>query len=364
MTTATRYIRLAVALAAATAALAPGSVCAQSADAQKLFLDGKQLWDKGKHAQACEKFEASERIDPAPGTEVNVARCREEDHRYASAWVLYRTAADTFKHRGAKARASLARKQADTIESKLVYLTIAVPRNSRVDGLVIKRNGTTVDPGLWNQRAPVDPDEYTITAEASGYEPWSKSVEVNTRSETVVVPPLEKRRTPPAESRREVRSAAVGPDEPGAAEPRREVRTAAAGSDESSGARDPGAGGAEAGAAPSRGTGTRKLPLVLAAVGVAAAGAGVGLGLHANTLERRTDGLCDATTCKTQQAASDNRSARQYALAADIGFAAGGVAVVSAVALWLLGAPSSRDTVAIVPALDATQVGISFARSF
>jgi hypothetical protein len=345
-TTATSCIRLAVALAAATAALAPRSVCAQSADAEALFLGGKRLWDNGQIAKACDKFEASERIDPAPGTEVNLARCREKKHRLASAWALYRTAAATFKHRGDKAREAQARKQADGIEPDLVYLTIIVPEDARVDGLVIKRNGTTIEAASWNERVPVDPDEYTISAEAPGYRPWNTSVLVKTRSKKVEVPPLEKRReAPPAELPRGVGSAAVGPDE-------------------LSGAREPGVGGAEAGTAPSRWTGKRKLSLVLAAVGVAAGGAGIGLGLHARDLERQADPSCNATTCTTRPAAADNRSAHNYAIAADIGFAAGGVAVVGAVTLWLLGAPASRDTVAIVPTLDATHVGISFARSF
>lgn len=158
-------------------------------------------------------------------------------------------------------------------------------------------------------------------------------------------PRLDKRRAPPAEPRREVRSAAVEPDAP-------------------AGGRDREVGGAEAGAAPSRWTGKRKLALVLTAVGVAATGAGVGLGLHASTLERKADGLCSQSVCNNPDGVNLNRSARSYALAANISYAAGGVAVVGAAALWLLGAPASRETIAIFPTLDATRVGIGFARSF
>ena len=346
MTTATSCIRLAVALAVATAALAPRSVCAQSADAEALFLEGKRLWNKGKSAQACDKFEASERIDPAPGTEVNLARCREKNHRLASAWALYRTAAATFKHRGDKAREVAARKQADKIEPDLVYLTIAVPENARVDGLVIQRNGTAVDAAIWNQRVPVDPDEYTISAEAPGHRPWSKSVVVETRSEKLEVPPLQKRPAPPAEPRREVRSAAAGADEP-------------------SGARDRGMG-AEAGSAPSRWTGKRKLSIALAAVGVAAAGAAIGLGIHANQLESQSDAICSDPTCHSREAVDLNGSARHYAFAANIGYVAGGTAVVGAALLWFLGGPrsSSAEPVAVIPSFGAGRVGVVLARSF
>jgi hypothetical protein len=86
----------------------------------------------------------------------------------------------------------------------------------------------------------------------------------------------------------------------------------AVGPDELSGARDAAAGGVEAGAAPSRWTGKRKLSLVLAAVG----GAGLGLGLKASSLARRAEMNCDATTCKTLRAASDSRSAHNYAIPA------------------------------------------------
>ncbi|HEX3481933.1 MAG TPA: hypothetical protein VHT91_43265 [Kofleriaceae bacterium] len=346
MTTATSWIRLAVALAAATAALAPRSVCAQSrADAQELFDEGRRLMTKGDFAQACEKFEASERIDPASGTELNLGLCRKQNKQLASAWAAYRAALATAKRRGDLKKQKEAHRMLADIEPSLLYLTIAVPEDARLDGLVIKRNGAAVDAELWNHRVPVDPDEYTISAEAPGYQPWSTSVVVKIRNKRVEVPPLQKRPPPPPAPRSEVRTAAAGPDEP-------------------SGAREPGVGNAEAGTAPDRWTGKRKLSLVLAAVGVVAGGAGIGLGLKANSLARQADPNCDATACKTPQAASDNRSAHNYAIAADIGFAAGGVAVVSAVALWLLGSPSSRDTVAVVPTLDATHFGVSFARSF
>lgn len=340
MKTATSYIRLTVALAVAAVVLVPRSVRAQSAEAEALFQEGKRLMDKGQTAQACDKFEASERIEPASGTELNLASCRQKNGQLASAWAAYIKTATTAKHNGNARRAAEARKKAAELEPQLIHLTITVAHDVRVDGLVIKRNNTAVDEATWNQRLPVDPDEYTISAEAPGYKPWSTTVVVKTKDQEVEVPALEPR---PVAKRVKA------------------PRTAEPSDGEATAARDR-AAGAEASPAPSRWTGTRKLSLVVAAVGVAAAGAGIGLGIHANTLEHRSG--CSATTCDTTQGVTLNQSAQHYALAADIGFATAGVAVVGAAALWLLGAPSSRDTVAIVPTLDATHVGISFARSF
>jgi hypothetical protein len=343
MKTATSYIRLTVALAVAAAALAPRPAHAQSAEAEAeaLFREGKRLMAKGETAKACEKLEASERIDPAFGAELNLADCREKNGQLATAWAVFLKAAATAKHAGNTQGYIEARKRAAALEPRLVYLTIVVPADSRVDGLVIKRNDTAVDAALWNQRIPVDPAEYTISGEAPGHEPWSTSVLVKTKDKKVEVPVLDKR----PEARR--------------AEPRR------AASD------DAGEPGDRAGAAtdvrppePSRWTGTRKLSVVLAAVGVAAAGGGIGLGLHANSLESQSNALCKTTACTDAHGVDLNKSAKRYALAANIGFATGGVAVVGAAALWLLGGPASRGTVAVFPTLDATRVGISFARSF
>jgi hypothetical protein len=103
---------------------------------------------------------------------------------------------------------------------------------------------------------------------------------------------------------------------------------------------------------------------MLGAVGVAGAGVGLGLGYHARDLENQADAMCPNTACGVQASVDLNKSARRYALAANIGFAAGGVAVVGAVILWFVGAPKSQETVSVIPTLDADHIGITYARSF
>ena len=180
---------------------------------------------------------------------------------------MFVKAAATAKHAGDDAkREAEARRRAAALEPKLVYLTIVVPEDSRVDGLVIKRNDTALDRALWDQRVPVDPDEYTISGEAPGREPWSTSVVVRARNKDkkVEVPVLDKRPEPP----------------------RTEARRVAA---ESSASRDAGDRDAAPPGEPSSFTGRRKLALVVAAVGVAAIGGSVGFGLHAGTVEDQAE---------------------------------------------------------------------------
>jgi hypothetical protein len=135
---------------------------------------------------------------------------------------------------------------------------------------------------------------------------------------------------------------------------------------EPSGEREREAAPVEARPAPSGWTGKRKWAIALAAVSVAASGTGIGLGVHANSLESQADMRCPDTACPDPTAVDQNRSARRYALGANVGFAVGGAALAGAVVLWLVGSPEAprRDEVSIVPTLAGDRVGISLARSF
>lgn len=346
MTTATS-LRLTAVLAVAAAVVLPRPARAQSASAEELFQEGRRLMAKGKTAEACEKFEASDRIEAAIGTELNLAACRDLNGQSASAWAAFKKAAATAKRAGDRNREGEARKKEAALKPRLIRLTIKVSDQAKVDGLVVKRNTTTLEEAEWGLPIPVDPDEYTVSAEAPGYKPWSTTVEVKTRSKTVEIPALDP-------------------------EPKRAEPLHAAG-DDTEDTEHTGAGNREVGAAvgpaPSGWTGRRKLSLVLAVVGVAAAGAGIALGMHANTLESESDDICGHSTCHEADAVALNGSARHYALGANIGFAVGGAAVVGAAVLWFLGAPHAsetarRDNAAVIPSFGAGQVGVAFARSF
>ncbi len=327
----TIVIALALALAAAFAAPAR----AQGAEAETLFREGKRLMKKGQLAKACEKFDAADRLDPTAGTEINLADCREKNGQLATAWAMFVKTAATAKRTGDGAREAEARRRAVALESQLVYLTIEVPEASRIDGLVLKRNDTVLDEALWDQRVPVDPDEYTISGEAPGREPWSTSVVVKTKNKKVEVPVLDKR--PEAKRTAPARSVAAAP-------PDAEVATSPS--------------------EPSSFTGRRKLALAVAAVGVVAAGVGVGFGLKAGSVEDDANAICPASACMDPHAVDLNKTARRDALYANIGFAAGGAAVIGAAVLWFTGSPRPRDAVSIVPSAGAGRVGISFTRSF
>jgi hypothetical protein len=325
--TIARLIAIAVVLAATPAR-------AQSVEAETLFREGKKLLKAGKIAEACDKLDASNRLESSVGTLLNLADCREKNHQLASAWATFDKAASAAKVAHDTKREVEAKRRAKKLEPRLLYLTVAVPDSSRIDGLAITRNGVAVDPELWNQSVPIDRGDYAFTADAPGHVQWKKrvSLEGEAQKATVAVPALDKAETA------EPTPAPVQAHPPVVVATPLEVPP-------------------EDKALPSRWTGARKAAVTFAILGLGAAGAGIAFGLHGKSLEKQSDAICPTTLCNDDHAISLNSDARRAALYADIGYAAGGTLVGAAIVLWLVGAP-------VTPVVASDQVGIAFEGHF
>ena len=58
----------------------------EKATAEAVFEEGMHLIKKGNFAEACPKFELSQRVEPAVGTMLYLAECYENTNRTASSW--------------------------------------------------------------------------------------------------------------------------------------------------------------------------------------------------------------------------------------------------------------------------------------
>jgi len=174
--------------------LLAGRAHAQSGDsaalAEQLFNQARDLVKANKWAEACPKFEASLRYDPVLGTRLNLATCYEHVGKLASAWGLYRESMEAAKKAGDSKRADYAQKQATALEPRLPKLAISAPANKPA-AFVVKRDGTTIDPGELGVALYVDPGTHEVTASAEGFEPFSVTVTlVEGKTETLAIPAL------------------------------------------------------------------------------------------------------------------------------------------------------------------------------
>lgn len=178
-------------------AVFPGAARAQpsGAQAETLFRQGKDLMARGKIAEACAAFDASQKLDPTIATLLNQAACREKNRQLATAWGQFleaeRQTRNATDDNGRQLHQTAAN-HAAKLEPRLSTLTIAVPAESRVGGLQVTRGGEPVDPGAWNRALPVDGGSYKITASAPGNAEWSTIVAVGDEHDvkTVEIPRL------------------------------------------------------------------------------------------------------------------------------------------------------------------------------
>lgn len=151
-------------------AATPRPASANPAVAEALFKEAKKLFAAGKTAEACPKFAESQRLDPSPGTLLNLAACYEKQGKTATAWAEFLRAARLAGERGQAGRSGEAKQRAAVLEARLSYLTVLVA--NKVPGLVVKRNGEVLEAAQFDVRLPTDPGDYAITAEAPGRLPF------------------------------------------------------------------------------------------------------------------------------------------------------------------------------------------------
>jgi len=178
---------LAASLVAPRASLAQGS--SDKAAAEALFEQAQALMKEGKVAEACGKFELSQRLDAGVGTLLYLADCYEQAGRYASAWATFKEAAAGARSVGQADRETLARSLAEALVPKLSHLTIRVATGAEVPGLEIRRDGQVVPQGLWGVSMPVDAGTRRIEATAPGKQAWSTDWEVPAPGTSEVVVP-------------------------------------------------------------------------------------------------------------------------------------------------------------------------------
>jgi len=290
------------------------------AQADAFFREGRALMSDGKFAQACGKFSESQRLDPAPGTLVNLALCHEKEGKTASAWAEFNEVAE--RPGDDRARTPFARGRSQDLEKRLSRVRVRVDRPAPDE--VVTIDGRPHGAVAWGSALPLDPGEHFIEAVAPGKKGWRLSVRLESGPSLieVAVPMLDDAPAPLVSPAPETHpTAPMAPQERGSA------KTAG---------------------------------FIVGAVGIAAIGVGSYFGLRTLGKKSDADDLCPTNRCAGDPRITElDDSARSSALVSTIAFGAG-IAALAAGALLVLTAPG----VAIAPSASPRAGGASLIGRF
>lgn len=168
--------------------------------AQSLFEEARRLVKSGDLAAACPKFAESQRLAPAPGTLLNLARCHEQQGKLATArqeFLQVRAEARNSKRRDREAAAD---ERLAVIEKRVPRLTIVVPDKSRVAGLRLTLDGVELAEASWGISTPFDPGDHSLEASAPGRTTFSTTFTLKEAEPFTVEIPVLASTTPPPPS--------------------------------------------------------------------------------------------------------------------------------------------------------------------
>ena len=250
-----------------------------------------------RYAEACPKLAESQRLDPAPGTRLNLADCWEHEGRTASAQREFLAVAASAEKDGEKERAAIARARAKQLENRITKLALMVPAEARVPGLLVFRNSVLVAETDWSKPEPVDPGRILIEARAPGRRSYRSEFMLSRDAAThhLTIPPLVSEQ-----------AAAASPPETSST---------------------------------SRGRWLQRGGIALAGIGVVGVAVGAVFGVRAVSLHQRSqDEGCDDSDACPPDALETRRSAVRAGNASTVSLVVGGVLLAGGAGIYVWGA--------------------------
>jgi hypothetical protein len=160
-------------LSAAFGLAAPVARGQGATEAETRFREARKLAQAGDWAAACPKFAESERLDPAPGTLLNLADCEEHFGTFVKAREHFGLAASGFRLTDKGRAVALAR--AAALQTRIAHLTLrfvpGVP-----SGATVRNGAETVDPATLGQSIDSDPGTHEIVVSLAGHADRSYTV--------------------------------------------------------------------------------------------------------------------------------------------------------------------------------------------
>lgn len=148
-----------------------------AAAAEALFRSAQDAAKAGDWETACRRFAESNRLDPAPGTVLNLARCHEELGHQASAWKYYQEAAEKLPN--GDRRAEYAERKATELKALVPTVLFDPPPDAKPADFQLKVNGTPYSAAMLNVAIPFDAGQVQVVVEAEGRERVTSTLDLS-----------------------------------------------------------------------------------------------------------------------------------------------------------------------------------------
>lgn len=159
------------------AAIAAGSSATDKAAAEALYREAVALIEQNQTGPACDKFAASQAIDPALGTMLRLADCYDRAGKTASAWALFEQAAATARGANQPERERIAVERGKELEARLSKVVISLT-GAAPPGLEVRLNDVVIPTASLGTALPVDPGPLRVELVAEGYRPLEKRFDI------------------------------------------------------------------------------------------------------------------------------------------------------------------------------------------
>lgn len=146
----------------------------EEAAAEALFRSAREAAKKGDWRTACDRFRESHRLEPAAGTVLNLARCREELGQIASAWKRYREVVQRLPP--TDRRVAYAEKKEVALLPRVPHLIVLPPEHDGEFLAVV--DGIEISEASFGVPLPFDPGEVAVEVRAPNREIWTTTVEL------------------------------------------------------------------------------------------------------------------------------------------------------------------------------------------
>ncbi len=137
-----------------------------AATADALFREGRMALARGDYEEATRRFAESERLQPAPGTRLNLATAESHTGHLASAWEHARASRDELGL--ADDRRAVAQKLFDDLDARVPRLTLRSV-GKLAAGARMFLDGTELREGSLGVALPQDPGSHRVLITAPGY---------------------------------------------------------------------------------------------------------------------------------------------------------------------------------------------------